>query len=84
MIVNKNRLPYDKNPAAIASGIRLGTPIVTRNGMGREEMHSISELLDAALKGIKAVRNKRYQIYEPLHSRIRDDVKAICGRLCMH
>ena len=34
IIINKNRLPYDTKSAAVTSGLRLGTPIVTRNGMG--------------------------------------------------
>jgi len=80
IIVNKNRLPYDKNAAAIAGGIRLGTPIVTRNGMGAEEMHSISELIDAAVNGVKADLNGKYQIDESLRCEIKDEVEKLCGR----
>ena len=46
IIVNMNRLPYDTQNARITSGMRLGTPIVTKNGMGTPEMHVISRLVD--------------------------------------
>ncbi|GAI81561.1 unnamed protein product, partial [marine sediment metagenome] len=34
IVVDAMKLPYDKRPALSTSGIRLGTPIVTKNGMG--------------------------------------------------
>ena len=80
IIVNMNRLPYDTKSMAVASGVRLGTPIVTKNGMGAAEMHSISELIDAVLKGVKVVTNSEYRIDESLGSEIRNKVKQLCGR----
>jgi len=80
IIVNKNRLPYDKNAAAIAGGIRLGTPIVTRNGMGAAEMNSISEMIDAVFKGATTRPNGQYRVEESLGGEIRTEVKELCGR----
>jgi glycine hydroxymethyltransferase len=39
IIVNKNAVPYDEKPPAVASGIRIGAPIVSTRGMrgGRDE-----------------------------------------------
>jgi len=42
---NKNTIPYDPNPPAIGSGIRLGTPAVTSRGMREAEMSEIGDLI---------------------------------------
>ena len=80
IVVNMNRLPYDTKSMAVASGLRLGTPIVTKNGMGAAQMRSISELIDAVLKGVKIETNSQYNIDESLRSEIRDKVSQLCGR----
>ncbi|QJC34362.1 aminotransferase class I/II-fold pyridoxal phosphate-dependent enzyme [Enterobacteriaceae endosymbiont of Donacia crassipes] len=38
IIVNKNSIPYDKNPPSITSGIRIGTPAVTKRGFKEKEI----------------------------------------------
>jgi glycine hydroxymethyltransferase len=83
IIVNMNRLPYDTKSMAVASGMRLGTPIVTKNGMGAVEMHSISELIDTVLKGVRVVTNSEYRIDESLRSEIRNKIKQLCSRFPM-
>jgi glycine hydroxymethyltransferase len=83
IIVNMNRLPYDTKSMAVASGVRLGTPIVTKNGMGPAEMHSISELIDAVLKEVGVVTNTEYRIDESLSSEIRNKIRQLCGRFPM-
>jgi glycine hydroxymethyltransferase len=50
IIVNKNAVPYDERPPAIASGIRLGTPIVSTRGMKEAEMKEIVSLIDHVLQ----------------------------------
>lgn len=50
LVANKNKIPFDEKPAAITSGIRLGTPSITTRGMGLNEMELIGEIILTRLK----------------------------------
>ena len=49
IVLNKNAIPFDPQKANIASGIRVGTPCTTTQGMGIEEMRTIAELIATAV-----------------------------------
>jgi glycine hydroxymethyltransferase len=51
IVLNKNAIPFDTNPPAVASGIRAGTASVATQGMGPGELTGVAELLDRALTG---------------------------------
>ncbi len=80
IVVDAMKLPYDKKPALSTSGVRLGTPIVTKNGMGGKEMDRASELIDAVLRKVKIISDGEYGIDESLRNDIRDKVEQLCGR----
>ena len=42
IVLNKNAIPFDPQKPNIACGIRVGTPCVTTQGMGTEEMKEIA------------------------------------------
>jgi len=83
IIVDKMRLPYDKKPSAITSGIRLGTPIVTRNGMGGGQMQSIAKMIDATLNHIEIINDSEYKIDGSFRKRARDEASELCGKFPM-
>ncbi len=47
--LNKNAIPFDPQKPNIASGIRVGTPCVTTQGMGEGEMREIADLIATAV-----------------------------------
>ena len=47
--LNKNAIPFDPQKPNIASGIRVGTPSVTTQGMGLAEMDVIADVIHRAV-----------------------------------
>ena len=47
--LNKNAIPYDPQPPMTASGIRVGTPAVTTQGMTEGEMQEVAALIGRAV-----------------------------------
>ena len=48
--LNKNAIPYDPQPPAVASGIRVGTPATTTQGMREPQMREIASLIARAVR----------------------------------
>jgi len=50
IVLNKNAIPYDPQPPSVASGIRVGTPSVTTQGMGEGDMKEVASLIGRAVR----------------------------------
>jgi glycine hydroxymethyltransferase len=79
IVVDRMLLPYDDKPD-VTSGLRLGTPIVTKNGMGTAEMDQMVSLVDAVLKGVEVSNQTECRINARLEREVRNEVTDLCGR----
>jgi len=73
--VNKNLIPFDKKPASITSGMRLGTAAVTTRGMKEKQMQIVADLIDKAIKS----RNNPKKLKE-----IRKDILDLTKRFPLY
>ncbi len=71
IVVNKNAIPYDEKPPAVASGIRIGTPVVSTRGMGQSEMLKVVSLMDQVLERAKDKTVQR---------QVKKEIKALCAQ----
>jgi glycine hydroxymethyltransferase len=80
LIVNKNRIPYDRNPPTVTSGIRLGTNGLAMRGMQPADMQECVELVDEVLRNVQQVSEREYRLDAGLQARIEARVRALCAR----
>lgn len=69
--LNENTVPDDPRPPYITSGLRIGTPAVTTQGMGEPEMEVIADLI---------VRTLDQREDEGALAAIRDEVRTLCSK----
>jgi glycine hydroxymethyltransferase len=50
IVLNKNAIPFDPQPASVASGIRVGSPAVTTQGMVEADMKTVASLIGTAIR----------------------------------
>ncbi|NYJ04439.1 serine hydroxymethyltransferase [Petropleomorpha daqingensis] len=57
IVLNKNAIPFDPQPASVASGIRVGSPAVTTQGMTETDMKEIASLIGTAIRDADGSRS---------------------------
>lgn len=67
--LNKNTIPDDPRSPFVTSGVRIGTPSVTTQGMGEKEMTTVATLIARALRG----RGSESEI-----ATVRSEVAELC------
>ena len=68
--LNKNTIPDDPRSPFVTSGVRIGTPSVTTQGMQEPEMAEIASLI---------ARTLRERTDDAAVSAIRDEVADLCA-----
>lgn len=69
--LNKNTIPDDPRSPFVTSGVRIGTPAVTTQGMKEPEMAEIADLIARTLKG---------RADADAVAAVRGDVAELCAR----
>jgi glycine hydroxymethyltransferase len=73
--VNKNAIPFDRNPPMVASGVRIGTPAITSRGMREPDMDRVAEFITRALASPDD---------ETALGRVKAEVEALCRKFPLY
>jgi glycine hydroxymethyltransferase len=69
--LNKNQIPNDPRSPFVTSGLRIGTPATTTQGMRETEMEQIGELIGRTL---------RHRDDDAELAAVREDVRVLCSK----
>jgi glycine hydroxymethyltransferase len=75
IVVNKNRVPGDRRPALVTSGIRFGSNTVAYRGMGPRQMSECVTVFDDV---VQALRRDGEHLPAAARDRARERVAGLC------
>ncbi|MFC2048604.1 serine hydroxymethyltransferase [Elusimicrobiota bacterium] len=58
IVANKNTIPFDPQKPFVTSGLRLGTPVLSTRGMGKNEVEKIAVMIADIIKDPTEIRIK--------------------------
>jgi glycine hydroxymethyltransferase len=73
--LNKNAIPYDPAPPMKPSGLRVGSPSVTTQGMNESDMAVVGSLLARAVKAEQGTPAGDAEL-----AKVADEVSTLVGR----
>ncbi|HWH00481.1 MAG TPA: serine hydroxymethyltransferase [Pilimelia sp.] len=73
--LNKNAIPYDPQKPAVASGIRVGTPCLTTQGMREPQARQVADLVARAVRADPATAAGREQLAD-----VAEEVAALVAQ----
>lgn len=95
MVTNYNAIPYDPNPPFFPSGLRLGTPGMTSQGMKEPQMRKVASFMARLITDVAGIKKamkvsfdqeKKKETREKIVARskeirkIRSEVKKLCEK----
>jgi glycine hydroxymethyltransferase len=80
ILANRNRIPGDRRPATIGSGLRLGTNILAQRGMCPPDMVTLAGLIHQVLSGLAPYGDRHYDLEPIIRVQVREAVTDLCDR----
>ncbi|MEU6956794.1 serine hydroxymethyltransferase [Streptomyces sp. NPDC045714] len=77
IVVNKNRVPGDTRPAAVTSGVRIGTNAVAQRGLGPSEMRVCARIIHTVLTTMRPVGDRDFTLDEFTAAGLRAEVDKL-------
>jgi glycine hydroxymethyltransferase len=77
IVVDSYRLGYESANEPV-SGLRLGTPIATRRGMGIRQMDAAAEMIAEVLEEVRTIGPDEYELAQIVKSKIGSMVGDMC------
>lgn len=79
VLANRNRIPGDRHPARIASGLRFGTNILAQRGFGATDIDRCADLVHFILAATKSVTEVDHVLDPDVKKAADGEVARLCA-----